>query len=181
MGGFQRLTLVLDVLLGLVLALAAVGVAIHPHWAQAPPWGTSLTLAGRWGIGLVGGVWILLSVALLRSAFGDGGRLPRVHHTALGDVRVSVSAVENMATRVAAAVDGVREARVRVNTAPSGSVRVQVRAWVTPEPRIPQLAEEVQQAVKAYLLSAVGLEVDEVLMTVTDIGAEARKGRGGTG
>jgi hypothetical protein len=177
MSGFERTTLVLDVLLGLVLALLGVGVAIHPHWAEAPPWGTSLTPAARWGIGAVGVAWTIVSISLLRQAFQGGGRLPRVHHTDLGDVRVSIGAIENMVMRVAANTRGIRDARVRVASQKSGAVQVSLRAWVTPETSIPQLAEDLQHAIRAYLRSVVGLDVSQVAVTVSDIGQDGRKGR----
>jgi hypothetical protein len=177
MSGFERLTLVLDVVLGLVLALLAVGVAIHPHWAEAPPWGPSLGVAARWGIGAVGVAWTVVSVSLLRSAFRGAGRLPRVHVTELGDVRVSIGAIENMVMRVAANARGIRDARVRVVTLPGGTVSVAVRAWVVPETNIPQMAEDLQEAIRSYLLSVVGLDVSQVTVTVSDIGTDGRKGR----
>jgi uncharacterized alkaline shock family protein YloU len=175
--GFERLTLVLDVLLGLVLALLAVGVAIHPHWAEAPPWGTSLGVAARWGIGAVGAAWTVVSISLLRTAFRGDARLPRVHVTELGDVRVSLGAVENMVMRVAAQARGIRDAKVRVAMTPDGAVAIDVRAWVMPEVNIPQLAGDLQTAIRHYLRSVVGLDVSRVTVTVSDIGGESRRGR----
>jgi hypothetical protein len=177
MSGVERVTLVLDVLLGLVLALAAVGVAIHPHWASAPPWGDRLGGTARWGIGVVGAAWTVVSLSLLRSAFAGGERLPRVHLTELGEIRVSVGAIENMVMRVASGARGLRDARVRVRAQPGGAVAVQVQAWVNPEVSIPKWAEELQQTIQTYLKSVVGLDVTAVTVTVSDIGQDGRRGR----
>jgi hypothetical protein len=175
-GGWDRLTLVLDVVLGLVLALMAVGVAVHPGWAATPPWGHRLTYAARWGLGAVGVVWALLSVRLLAVAFGRGARAPMVHQTDLGEVRVSISAMENLVLKVVHATRGMHDARVSAAVAPGGGLMVRVRAWVGTDVSVPAVSEDLQKSIRAYLKSVVGVETKEVHLVVEEI-TDARRGR----
>lgn len=177
MGVWDRFTLVLDVILGLVLALLAIVIALHPAWALHPPWGPGLVSSTRWVLGAVGVAWALLSLRLLVAVFGRGTTSPKVHQTELGEVRVSLGAVENLVMRVVLGSRGIREARVSVVGSDDAGVSIRIKAGVTSDVNIPEVSEEVEQAIRGYLRTIVGLEARQIAFLVSDIGSEPRRGR----
>ncbi|WP_027363454.1 alkaline shock response membrane anchor protein AmaP [Desulfotruncus alcoholivorax] len=88
-----------------------------------------------------------------------------VHERSLGEVRVSLPAIESLAEKEAYNVEGVREARARVGTAHEG-ISVKLKVTVTPDISVPQLSECLQQQVKDRVHNVVGITVHEVRVAV---------------
>lgn len=97
-----------------------------------------------------------------------------VHDTDLGEVRISLDAVENLVRRVARSVKGVRDIRADVVQAPAGLV-VDLRGVISPEVSVPEVSAEIQQAVRQYVRRVVGVDVAEVRIRVENIANEARR------
>lgn len=159
------------------ISVIAVFAALHvwqpQHWIDA----ALTTTSGRMIIGFSGLVFFIVSFRLIYAAFrrrGSGEAV--VHETALGNVRISLDAVENLVRKVARGVKGVREMEAQVGR--SGDLLVaSLRGTISPEVSIPAVSEEIQNAVKSYVRRVVGVEVAEVRIEVENITNEARRSR----
>lgn len=152
--------------------------------AMAAGWTTPLELANqafrdvnnRWAIGLVA---LLLLIAGLKS-LANNFQLHAPAHTlissgSLGEVRMTVSALENLVTKASNSVKGVREVKPRIKTLPGG-VALFIQAAVNPELNIPSVTQQLQQEVAAYIQEYAGIEVLEVKVLVENVSRET-KGR----
>lgn len=132
---------------------------------------------GRWAVGVLGTAFFVVSIRLLYYGFRRRGPSQTVvHETALGEVRITLGAVENLVKRVARQVKGVRDIRTSVGRSPEG-ITVNLRAVVSPEVSIPEVSDQVQNAVKNYVRHVVGVEVAEIKIYIDNITSEARRGR----
>jgi uncharacterized alkaline shock family protein YloU len=132
---------------------------------------------GRWLIGVLSAVSLVVSLRFLYFGFRrDRPWQTLIHQTDMGEVRISLSAVENLVTKVARSLKGVRDVRASVFPTPGG-LGVRVRGVVSPEVNVPETAREIQQAVTDYTRNVVGVEVTEVKVMVQNITNESRRGR----
>ncbi|MGE5485183.1 MAG: alkaline shock response membrane anchor protein AmaP [Ignavibacteriales bacterium] len=135
------------------------------------------TVSGRWGTGVVSAVLLTASLRLLYLGFRKRrGVQTVVHETAMGEVRISLDAVEDLVHRVGRQVQGVREVRPRVTSGPSG-LRVAVRLGVSPDVSIPQVSDELQTAIQNYVKNVVGVGVSGIQVFVETITTESRRSR----
>lgn len=177
MGILDRIVLTVYTVALLPISLSTVLLALG--WAQ-PFFAVRyalLTLNGRVGIGLLGALLFVSSVRLLYLAF-RGRRAGRqvVHETELGDVRISLDAVENLVQRVSRQIKGVRDVRPHVALTPDG-VEADVRVWVAPDVCIPDLARQIQEEVRRSVQTVVGVAMSSLEIRVENITTEARRGR----
>lgn len=131
---------------------------------------------GRWAIGLTGAVFFIASVRLLYFAFRRAGGRAVVHENELGEVRISLDAVENLVVRVARHQRGVREVRALAEIA-EGRVRVYLRVWVSPDLSIPELGQTLQREVARQVREVTGAEAAEVRVHVVNVTSEGRRVR----
>ncbi|MBX6349882.1 MAG: alkaline shock response membrane anchor protein AmaP [Clostridia bacterium] len=135
------------------------------------------TQSGRVAVGLAGLVFFAVSVRLLYFAFHRPNRARAVVHQAeLGEVRVSLEAVESLISRVARGVKGVREARPHVRPA-EGGLDVRLVAAVSPDVNIPELSRHLQEEIARYVRNVVGVAVTNVDTFVENITSESRRAR----
>ena len=140
--------------------------------------GTSLRDSqGRLVAGLVSALYLVVSVRLVYYAFRRkySGQTV-VHETALGEIRVSLDAVENLVRRVARQIQGVRDVASHVSLTPAG-IRVWAKIVVSPDVSIPAVSNDVQSSIKSYVRNVVGVEVAEISVYVENITAEMRRSR----
>lgn len=131
---------------------------------------------GRWSLGLVGAVFFLVSVRLILVAFRRQGGQPVVHETAMGEVRISLDAVENLVRKTARAIKGVREIKATVIHGKDG-LHVLLKGTISPEVSIPEVSEEIQSNVRTYVKRVVGVELVDIRMEVENIANEGRRTR----
>lgn len=98
-----------------------------------------------------------------------------VRETNMGQIRVSVKALENVVSRVAYQVKGVRDIKPRVSCQPEG-VKVFIQAALSPDISIPDVTNEIQFRIKAYITENVGISVEAVKILVEDFSAEIKQG-----
>ena len=165
------------------LALAVVSfimtvVAISPEEVQPARWieDALSTGRGRWAVGLIGAVFFLVSVRLIAVAFRRQGGQPVVHETVMGEVRISLDAVENLIRKTARAIKGVREIKATVIHGKDG-LHVLLKGTISPEVSIPEVSEEIQSSVRTYVKRVVGVELVDIRMEVENIANEGRRGR----
>src|SRR5690606_28824435 len=105
---------------------------------------------------------------------GPAGAL--VRQADLGEVQVSLNAVENFVARVGRQVDGVRDLRARV-AAGAGGIRVHIQASVGANVHVPGLAEELQATVQQQVQRVLGVEVESINTVINSIDGDARRRR----
>lgn len=131
---------------------------------------TSISLIyGQWEAGLVAAVFLLVSIRLLlaglRSRRGSG---TIIHHNDMGDVHISLTAVENLVEKAARHVRGVRGVKVAAGHTPAG-LKVRVRAVISPESNVPAVTAEIQRRVGEYIKNTVGVELADMHIFVENI------------
>jgi len=165
------------VLLGAAV-LASVPGAGYPSSFAMNFYGTLLenkvlTVAASVLVVLV--VLYLVSLAL-RS---EDERKPIVVTTAMGEVQISMAAVESIARRVARSVRGVRDAEARadgVGGEPADTgVAVSLRLEVSSDSSIPTVVEQIERDLAEAINSSCGIPVKKVRTFVRSIGPEASK------
>lgn len=134
---------------------------------------------GRWAVGLVGLVYLVGAVRFILYGFARR-RYPSqtlTQDTELGEVRVSLGAVESLVKKVAHQVRGVRDIHAWVGKNADGGIDVELQVVVSPESNIPSLSDEIQTSVRDYVHNVVGVTVGQVKVLVENISNEARRGR----
>lgn len=99
-----------------------------------------------------------------------------IHQTPFGEIRIAVSAVENLALKSARRIKGVKDAYVRVR-ADSTGLDVFIEITVLPDLSIPQVSDEIRVKVDEYIYETVGVRVNSVKVLVTKVSGEASKTR----
>lgn len=177
MGIFDRIMLTLYSLSLTVLSGILVGVAAGWSLPLSFIQGTLQTPNGRWTIGLISGVFAIVSLRFIWYVFTP--RYPRravVHETDLGEVYVSLDAIENLVKKVALQVRGVRDVKAKVSNDPGG-VAVYLRTVVAPDASIPDASQELQNILKQYVKDVVGITLVQIRVAVENIAGESRRGR----
>lgn len=105
------------------------------------------------------------------SLYKPRGRHVVLAESALGQIRVSLQAVENLVEKVVSQIHGVREVKPRMISVPQG-VGIQVRASVTPDVNVPEVSVEIQNRVKERVFEVTGLSVNTVKVSVENISAQ---------
>jgi uncharacterized alkaline shock family protein YloU len=179
MGIIDRIVLTIYTLALAFISGLMILVAAAPKWASPHLWiAESLTSArGRWVLGLIGVAFFAVSVRLIFFAFARrGGGQPVVHETDLGDVRISLDAVESLVRKVARSIKGVRDIKAVVVHGKDG-LQATLRGTISPEVSIPEVSEEIQTAVRQYVKRVVGVEIASVRLEVDNIASDNRRGR----
>lgn len=179
MGVFDRIALTVYTIAMALISGLMILVAVVPEWVQPQEWLDQALGSGRgrWAVGLIGTAFFAVSLRLILFAFKrQGGGQPVVHETALGDVRISLDAVENLVRKVARGIKGVREIKASVSHGKDG-LHASLQATISPEVSIPEVSEEIQTAVRQYVKRVVGVEMAEVRLEVVNIANESRRTR----
>ncbi|HEY8347535.1 MAG TPA: alkaline shock response membrane anchor protein AmaP [Symbiobacteriaceae bacterium] len=179
MGILDSIILTVYTLAMMVLSLLMVLGAIAPKWIQPAEWLTNAmdNTRGQVTVGIIGFMFFISSVRLITLAFRrQGGGQPVVHETSLGEVRISLEAVENLVRKVARSTKGVREMKAVVRHGKDG-LCVSLRGTVSPDVAIPEVSEEIQNNVRQYVKRVVGVELAEIQLEVENIASDSRRTR----
>lgn len=177
MGLVDRIILTIYTFALAFFSLAIVLLALGWDEPQSLLAAAVATQSGRVALGLAGLVFFAVSVRLLYFAFNRPNRHRAVVHEAeLGEVRISLEAVENLVARVARGIKGVRDVRPVVRDGPEG-LDVRLRVWVSPDVSIPELTQHMQEEIARYVRSVVGVGVANVETFVENITTESRRAR----
>jgi len=175
----DRLLLLIAAALLFVVAVGIILMAVN--WSPAQDLGLQLAnqlIYGHWEAAAVGFLIMLMGLRFIYLAL-SGRKAPRalISSSELGDVTITIAAVENMVQRTAFQVAGIREARPAVIVKPDG-VAIKLRAWVDQEAHMPELATEIQELLSSQLKKAAGLTVTSVSVEIQGVGARTRERRG---
>ncbi|MEW6172130.1 MAG: alkaline shock response membrane anchor protein AmaP [Bacillota bacterium] len=120
------------------------------------------------------GAAVALFVAGLRLMYASLKPRPRsdklavVEDNPLGQVRIAVTAVENLVSKVVANFPGVKEVHPKVVPDAEGIV-IKVKISTTPSLNIPEVSKDIQQQVKDKVLEVTGISVNSVRVLVENI------------
>ncbi|MBC7325525.1 MAG: alkaline shock response membrane anchor protein AmaP [Moorella sp. (in: Bacteria)] len=90
----------------------------------------------------------------------------------LGTSSIALPALENLVTRSARQVKGVREVRPVLKLLPEGLV-VKLHITVYPDRNLPELTAALQDKIREYISATAGLDVPEVQVRVDGIHQES--------
>lgn len=124
---------------------------------------------GQWEAGLIGAVFLLVSIRLLLA--GARSHRPKdtiVQHTDMGDVHIALDAVENLVEKATRHIRGVRGVKVRV-TPEGNALKVYLKAVISPESSVPDVSAEIQKRVYEHIKNTVGVELADVKILVENI------------
>lgn len=176
MGWFNRTILGIYSLCIMILSLAVALMAAVSRTSPLDWLAIALEHRNpRMVIGLVALVFLLISLKFFINSIAGRSedRQAVIHENALGQVRVTIPAIESLVNKVTASIRGVREVRPRVTCRPEGVV-IFVQAAVTPEVSIPQVSEEIQNKVKDYVTEIAGVNVANVKILVDSISGDSK-------
>lgn len=129
---------------------------------------------GRTAIGVVSGFLFLASLRFIYFGFKRKPAQALVHDTGMGEVRISLVAVKSLVSRVASRIPGVREVKADVRTGDEGLV-VSLELKVAVDVSLPELGDKIQKAVSSYVHDIVGVNVEAVKVSVSDIAMDVRR------
>lgn len=89
-------------------------------------------------------------------------------HTNIGEIRISLNSIENIAFTSSKKAGGVKESKTSVKKEEDG-VAIEVRIVVMPDVSIPAISEEIQSRVKKAVEDAAGIVVKQVKVVVESI------------
>lgn len=118
----------------------------------------------------ISAIILLISIRfLLLSIKNEASRPPSVdQRTDIGDIRISLETLRNLALKSATRVKGAQEIKVKVQLTASG-IEIIVRVFVDGERSITSITEEVQQSVKEYVEDITGIPVASVSVFVANL------------
>lgn len=179
MGIIDRIVLSIYTFSLAIISGLMVLVAIAPEWLQPHLWLQEALSTGRGQalIGLVGAAFFAVSVRLIVFAFArKGGGQPVVYESAMGEVHISLGAVESLVKKTARSIKGVREMKATITHGKDG-LHAHLVGTVSPEVSIPEVSQEIQATVRQYVKRVVGVEMAEVTLEVENIAADGRSRR----
>ncbi|HOB28345.1 MAG: alkaline shock response membrane anchor protein AmaP [Dethiobacteria bacterium] len=158
----------------IVLGVLIMGTGIFLLLATVHPLGgTGLYLMHRYGqtvLLLVGGALTVIGLILLLMGIFPSKKQPEtVLQTGdLGEVRITLNALENMVLRVVQQKKEIRGSKRKVVSTPRGLV-VYLQVKVAADQNLPELSSELQRDVKNYLEEITGIVVSEVKVNIENI------------
>ena len=123
----------------------------------------------QWQAALAGAIFLLVSIRLLLAGLRSRSSSDAIiHNNELGQVQISIAAVENLVEKAARHIKGVREVKVKVFLRDNG-INIKLRTVISPECNVPEVAAQIQQKVYKHLQETVGVEAAQVEIKVDDI------------
>ena len=171
MSMLERALLALFAFLTAVLSLAAL--AVIAGWTLPLDLFELSLLRADYRViaGLVAAAFFLLALRFLLAGLrpaAPGQEQALINTTDMGTASIALPALENLVTRAARQVKGVREIRPVLKVLPEG-LSVKIEVTVNPDRNLPELAAALQEKVHEYIAATAGLEVPEVRVRVNGI------------
>lgn len=124
--------------------------------------------------GISGGVVLILGLyTFLLSIFKQPLPYTIVENTSLGEIHISVRAIENVIQQTAMSIRGIRDIKPNIRTTEKGVILF-LKTIVGPEANIPETSKELQDKVKGILESSAGIKVLEVRVAIMDVNPDAK-------
>jgi uncharacterized alkaline shock family protein YloU len=88
-----------------------------------------------------------------------------VDESTIGQIRVSLVALENLITKTVASVPGIREVRPRVG-AENGGIGIRLKVIASPDLNVPEVSRQIQQLVQDRVREVTGLTVNRIKIEI---------------
>lgn len=171
MGILDRIILTVYTFLLAFLSLGVILLALNLISLELV-WTSISMIRGQWEAALIGLLFFMVSIRLLLAGVRSRRNKGTIaHHTAIGDVHITLDAVKNLVEKTARHTRGVRGVKVFVEQQDQG-LKVIIRAVVSPESNVPNVGSEIQQRVQEYIRSTVGVELVDIHVFVENISNE---------
>ncbi|CAH8771572.1 alkaline shock response membrane anchor protein AmaP [Paenibacillus dendritiformis] len=149
--------------IAIAVILAATGFIAQPIRLTEPFWLQSTVIATAAVLFLLSIRFFYVSIRRERTA------LPSIdQRTEIGDIKISIETIENLALKAAGRVRGVKDLKARIRTNEAG-LDIVIRTVVDGETSIPELTEEVQRQVRDYVQQITGIPVSYVSVYVANV------------
>ncbi|ACV63393.1 hypothetical protein Dtox_2600 [Desulfofarcimen acetoxidans DSM 771] len=118
----------------------------------------------------VAALLIILILAGIRLFFVSlkyqkAGKHAVVNDNALGEVRISLQAIEGLVEKKVLLMSGVRQAKPKIVAEPPG-ISLYMEIVVTPDINVPQISGLLQEQIKEYVFEVTGITVNNVKILV---------------
>jgi uncharacterized alkaline shock family protein YloU len=170
---FYRILLAIYAVCTVILSAAAAFIAIKPAlFANISDFFSRVVLKDSNNIiilFIVALIFFLSGVFFLLTVFRrDKDKNAVSKYTNIGEIRISLNSLENIALSASRKLAGIKETRAQV-TNHNGNVSIVVRVVVLPDIHIPSLSEEIQNKVKSSIEECSGLSVNDVKVLIDSI------------
>ncbi|MGI6144184.1 MAG: alkaline shock response membrane anchor protein AmaP [Clostridia bacterium] len=136
-----------------------------------------IELNNRWILGLTSFLVLIFALNLfINSVRVKPDKHTSIHKTALGQIDLSISALEQLIFKAAKKISGIHEVHPVLKVVDNKLV-VLLKVQVNPDYNIPQITAELQHAIKDYLLQTSGTSIEEVKVQVTKINLDNKNSR----
>lgn len=136
--------------------------------------GYLLYTTNRWVLGITGTFIFVIALTLFFSSFrSKPDRISAVHETTLGQIKITIHALEHLVLKAAKSIHGIREVKPLLKSLKSGLV-IELRVQVLPDVNIPEVTEELQKTVREYLQKTAGIGVQEIRVLVNRVSWEVK-------
>ena len=167
---FDRgLLLIYTFLLTLLFIAAIPFLTGWLDWSAAAPLSFSLTEQPEITYVFLG-LLILIGARLFWAGIRPARRHVIVHEGVSGQVRIALTAIEDLVEKVVSPNSGIREVKARVLALPEG-IGIKVQAAVAPDTQIPDLSRAIQEQVKEKVFEVTGLSVQQVHVYISSFAA----------
>lgn len=132
---------------------------------------TSLNLLyGRWEGILVGSIFFVVSIKFLLSGIKSRPEsVTIIRHGNLGLLSISHSALESFVLKVTNNIEEIKDVKVRIIKQDEG-ISINLKLMLTPHDIIvPELMSKLQQDIKKFIESNVGIAVKEICINIENI------------
>jgi uncharacterized alkaline shock family protein YloU len=170
---FNRIVSTVLGLLGVAVAATMGAVALGFDASGYAAAVVHTMLRAPWETAAVAVVILLAALGALVAGLSRGVERAVVRETSLGQVRISLAAIENAVYRSVRQVRGVCDVDADVRAGVAG-VDVRLAVTVAPDLAIPAVSDEVQQRVERYVQETVGVSVGTVVVEIKAVASEAR-------
>ncbi|WP_066637577.1 alkaline shock response membrane anchor protein AmaP [Desulfolucanica intricata] len=116
------------------------------------------TLLGLFGIGGMRLFWVSLR-------HRKKGKHAIINENSLGQVRISLQALVNLVEKIVLEEAGIRQVKPKVIEEPAG-ISININVVVTPDIKVPEITNILQQRVKEYVFNVTGITVNNIKVVV---------------
>lgn len=94
-------------------------------------------------------------------------------HTAYGEIKISLQAIEGMAQKSARGIIGLKDIKAIAKKIDDGLL-IKIKALALTDINIPEVTNEVQKNVKEYIEGSTGIPIKEIKVIIDDIAIQNR-------
>lgn len=129
---------------------------------------------GQTVIGIIGVILLIVSIRILYPLFTreDKKRNTIVRDNSLGQIRISLSAIDALINKAVTQTRGVREVESKLKVGEEG-LNIFLEVIVTPDINIPEISEELQESIKEYLKRTTGVVVGQIEVLVDKVAQDS--------